>query len=70
MAKVKVTVTSGTKQAYNLAMLSARALKRSRDVSSDQKMILRAKLMVKITMTFRPASVSNAMLTWVSDLGP
>ena len=30
-----VTVTSSTKQAYNLAMLGARALKRSRDVSSE-----------------------------------
>ena len=52
MAKVKVTVTSNTKQAYNLAILWARTLKRSRDVSSDQKMILSTKVMVKVTMTF------------------
>ena len=56
MAKVKVTVTSSTKQA-NLAMLGARTLKRCRDVSSDQKMTLRAKVMVKVTMTFRSAAV-------------
>ena len=37
MAKVKVIVTSNTKQAYNSAMLGARTLKRRRDVSSDQK---------------------------------
>ena len=35
MAKVKVTVTSSTKQAYNLAMLGARTHKPSRDVSYD-----------------------------------
>ena len=46
MAKVKVTVTFSTKQAYNSAMLGARSLKRRRDVSSDQKMTLRAKVMV------------------------
>ena len=59
MAKVKVTVTSSTKQAYNLAMLGARTLKHtcSRDVSSDQKMTLKAKVMVKVTMTFRTASL-------------
>ena len=34
-ATVKVTVTSSTKQAYNLAMLGARTLKHSRDVSYD-----------------------------------
>ena len=45
MAKVKVTVTCSTKQAYNLAMLGARTLKHSRDVSSDQTMTLRAKVM-------------------------
>ena len=55
MAKVKVTVTSSTKQAYNLAMLGARTLNFSRDVSSDQKMTPRAKVMV--TMTFRTASL-------------
>ena len=53
MAKVKVTVTSRTKQAYNLAVLGARTLKR-KDVSSDQKMTLRAKVMVKVTMTLEP----------------
>ena len=57
MTKVKVTVTSSTKQAYNLAMLRAGTLKRSRDVTSDQKMTLRAKVMVKVTMTFRTASL-------------
>ena len=44
MAKVKVTVTSSTKQAHNSAMLGARTLKPPRDVSSDQKMTLRAKV--------------------------
>ena len=57
MAKVKVTVTSSTKQAYNSAMLGTRTLKYSRDVSYDQKMTLRAKVMVKVTMTFRTASL-------------
>ena len=57
MAKVKVTKTSSTKQAYNLAVYGARTLKRSRDVSSDQKMALRAKVVVKVTMTFRTASL-------------
>ena len=57
MAKVKVTVTSSTKQVYNSAMLGARTLKHSRDVSYDQKMFLRAKVMVKVTMTFRTASL-------------
>ena len=57
-AKVKVTVTSSTKQAYNSAMLEARTLRRRRDVSSDQKMTLRAKvMMVKVTMTFRTPSL-------------
>ena len=56
MAKVKVTVTSSTKQVYNLALLGARTLK-DRDVSSDQKMTLRAKVMVKVTMTFRTTSL-------------
>ena len=55
MAKVKVTVTSRTKRAYNLAVFGARTLSHSRDVSSDQKMTLRAK--VKVTMTFRTASL-------------
>ena len=57
MAKVKVTVTSSTKQAYNSAMIGARTLKRRRDVSSDEKKTLRAKVMVKVTMTFRTASL-------------
>ena len=57
MAKVKVTVTSSIKQAYNSAMLGARTLKHSRDVSYDQKMPLRAKVTVKVTMTFRTASL-------------
>ena len=56
-AKVKITVTISTKQAYNTAMLGARTFKRRRDVSSDQKMTLRAKVMVKVTMTFRTASL-------------
>ena len=43
MAKVKVTATSHTKQAYNSAMLGASTLKHSKDVSYDQKMTLRAK---------------------------
>ena len=70
MAKVKVTVTSSTKQAYNSAILGARTLKCRRDVSYDQKMTLRAK--VKVTMTFRTASVSNAVynMIQVSDTGP
>ena len=55
MANVKVKVTSSTKQAYNSAVLGARTLKHSRDVSYDQKMILRANVMVKVTMTFRTA---------------
>ena len=57
MAKVNVTVTSSTKQAYNSAILGARTLKRRRDVSSDQKMTLMAKGTVKVTVTFRTASL-------------
>ena len=57
MAKVKVTVTSSTKQAYNSAMLGAGTLRRNRDIFSDLKMTLRAKVMVKVTMTFRTASL-------------
>ena len=57
MAKVKVTVISSTKQAYNLAMLGARILKRSMDASSNQKMTLRAKVMVMVTMTLRTTSL-------------
>ena len=53
MAKVKVTVTSSTKEAYNMAMLGARTLKHSRDVSSDQK------------MTLICISVSNAMYNMI-----
>ena len=55
MEKVKVTVTSSTKQAYTLGMLGARTLENSRDVSSEQKMTLRAKVIVKVTMTLRTA---------------
>ena len=61
MAKVKVTVTSSTK-AYNSAMLGARTLKCHRDVSSDQKMTLRAKVMVKVTMTFGTTSLLAMLL--------
>ena len=57
IAKVKVTVTSSTKQAYNLAMLGARTFKHRRDVSSDQKMPMREKVMAKFTMTFRTPSL-------------
>ena len=57
MAKVKVIVTSSTKQAYNLVMLGARIFKHSRDVSYDQKLTLKAKVMVKVTMTFRTTSL-------------
>ena len=57
MAKVKATVTSSAEQADNLAILGARTFKHSRDVSSDQKMTLRAKVMVKVIMTFRTASL-------------
>ena len=55
MTKVKVTVTSSTKQAYNSAMPGARTLKRRRGVFYDQKMTLRVKVMVKVTMTFKTA---------------
>ena len=57
MAKVTVTVTSSTKQTYNLAVLWARTLICSRDVSYDQRMTMRAKVMLKVTMTFRTASL-------------
>ena len=57
MAKVKVTVTASTKQACNSAILWARILKHTRDVSYDQKMTLRAKVMVKVTITFRTTSL-------------
>ena len=57
MAKVKVTVTSSIKQAYNLVMLGARTFKHSRDVSSDQKMTLRAKVIVQVLKTFRTTSL-------------
>ena len=50
-------MTSSTKQAYNLAVLGARTLKCRRDVSSDQEMTLRAKVMVKVTTIFRTASL-------------
>ena len=62
MAKVKVTVTSSTKQAYNLAMHWARTLKHCRDVSSDKEMTLRAKVMVKVTMAFRTASLETIFM--------
>ena len=65
MAKVKVTVTSSTKQAYNSAVLVARTLKRRRDVSSDQKMTLKAKVIVKVIMIFRAASLLALLcITW------
>ena len=54
-AKAKVTLTSSKKQAYNSAMLGARTLKHSRDVSYDQKMTLRAEVLAKVIMTFRTA---------------
>ena len=69
MAKVKITVTSSTKQAYNLAMLGTKTLKRSRDVSSDGKMSLRAK--VKVTMIFRNAYLlAMYNMIHMSDIGP
>ena len=65
MAKVKVTVSSSTKQAYNSAVLVARTLKRRRDVSSDQKMTLKAKVIVKVIMIFRAASLLALLcITW------
>ena len=64
MANVNFTVTSSTKQAYNWAMLGARTLKRRRDVCSDQKMTLRAKVIVKVTMTFRTASLLAMLCIW------
>ena len=72
MAKDKVTATSSTKHSYNSVMLGARTLKLSRDVSSDQKMTWWAKVMVKVTMTLRTASVSNTMYSMihVSNIGP
>ena len=73
MAKVNVTVISSTKQAYNSAMRGARILKRGRDVYSDQKTILRAKVMVKVTMTFRTAfllAIAMYNMIQVSDIGP
>ena len=57
MAKVKVTVNSSIKQGFNLAVLWARTIKGSREVSYGQKMTLRAKVMIKVTMTFRTASL-------------
>ena len=72
MAKVKVTVTSNTIQAYNSAMLGAKFLKCSEGVFPGQKMALRAKVMVKVTMTCITASVSNARynMIQVSNIGP
>ena len=64
-AKVKITVASSTKQAYNLAMLGTRTLKHSRDVSYDQKMTLRGEVMVNVTMTCRTASLLAMLyITW------
>ena len=65
MARVTVTVTSKRKQAYNLAVLGARTLKLCRDVSSNQKMTLRAKVMIMVTMKFRTVSVSNSMYNMI-----
>ena len=48
-AKVKVTRTFSTKELDNLAMLGARTLIVRRNVSTHQ---LRAKVMVKFSMTF------------------
>ena len=46
-------------------MLGARTLKRSRDVYSDQKVTLRAKVMVRVTMTFRTALLLAMLcITW------
>ena len=61
MTKVKVTVASSTKQTYNSAMHGARTLKRRSDVSSDQEMTLRVKVMVKVTMNFRTASLLSML---------
>ena len=62
MAKIEVTVSSSKKQAYNSAMLGARTLKLSRDISFDQKM----------TMTFRTTSLLAMLcnMVQVSDIGP
>ena len=38
-------------------MLGAKTLKRSREVYYDQKLNLRAKVIVRVTMTFRTASL-------------
>ena len=53
-------MTSSTKQNYNMSMLGAGTLRHSRDVSSGQ-MTLRAKVMVKVTMTFRIALSSGPL---------
>ena len=53
----KVTVTSSAKQVYNSALVWTRNLKHSKDVSYDQKMTQRAKVMDKVTKTFRTASL-------------
>ena len=66
-------MSSSIKQAYNSTMLGVRNLKHSRDVSYDQKMDLRTKVMVKVIMTYRiRISVSNAMnnMIQVSELRP
>ena len=51
-ANVKVTRTFSTKKLDYLAMLGDRTLKLRRDVGPDQQMTLRAKVMVRVTMTF------------------
>ena len=59
----KVKVISCTKRAYNSAVLGARILKRRWDVFFYQKMALREIVMVKVTMTFRTASLSMLCIT-------
>ena len=51
-ANVKVTRTFSTRKLDNLAMLGARSLKLRRDVGPHQLVKLRAKVMVKVSMTF------------------
>ena len=54
-------MTSSLKQAYNSAMLGGRTLNGSKNVSSGQKMTLRAKVMVKVTMTIITALSSGPL---------
>ena len=63
-------MTSSIKQADNLAMLGARTLKHSRGVSYDLKMTMRAKVMVKVNMTFRTASLLAILLFCVKVIWP